>query len=448
MSLPPVNVSVTPLYPFRSLKQYHRDRGESPPPAPRNFAGRTELIERVVCLVNAGTPIALIGACGNGKTSVALTLLEDGRIKKKFGNNRRFIRCDEVRSHSHFIRRLSEVTGAETEDTPDLTTLRQFLSSNNIILILDNAETILDPYTPEAPALYSTVEELSTIRTVSLVITTRISTAPTTCQQLQVPTLSMIPAREVFYSIYANQERVTDIDSILQQLDFHPLSVTLIATVAVQNRWDPSRVIREWEQHRVSLLQTRHGRGLPAAVELSLQSPTFTRLGPSAKDILGIIAVLPQGVNEEELEWIFPTVSNARDIIDTLFILSLTHRSHGRITIHGPLQEYLRPTGRSSSLFSSIVDRYLTRVCNITRDISHGHVPSQETQWFTSEKVNIESLLASPMNMNPGLIDISSVRHAMTQIAHSTSPTPHPVDNTSSHPTQAVSNTHYCPLPG
>lgn len=327
--------------------------------------------------------------------------------------------CDEVRSHHRFLHQLSKVTGAGIEDPPDLTALRPFLSSVNILLVLDNAETILDPDTPEALALYSAIEELSTIKTISLVITTRISTIPTTCQQVLVPALSIIPAREVFYSIYTNQGRVADIDSILQELDYHPLSVTLLATVAIQNRWDHSRLIREWEQRRISILQTRHGRGLTAAIELSLKSPTFTRLGPDAKDILGVIAALPQGVDERQLEWVFPTVSNARHIIDTFIILSLTHHNRNFVTMFGPLQEYLGPDGHSSSLFSSVRNQYITRIRDIVHNVGPGHVTSQEIQWLMSEKANIDFLLTLSLRMNPDSTDIVHICHVIANIFHS-----------------------------
>ena len=412
-----VNVGIPFLYLFLPLKGYHRDLGETPPPPPRNFVGRDELIERLVDLINTGTPVALIGAGGIGKTSIALTLLEDGSIKDKFGNNRRFVRCDEVRSYRRFLRQLSKVIGAGIENPPDLTALRPFLSSVNILLIVDNAEIILDPHTPEAPALYSAVEELSRIKTISLLITTRISTIPATCEQLEVSPLSMISAREAFYNIFTNRQRTPGVDSLLRQLDFHPLSITLLATVATQNRWDHSRLIREWKQHRISLLQTHHTLGLSTAIELSLSSPTFTSLGPDARDILCVIAVFPQGINQHESGWIFPTVSNVHGIIDMFYVLSLTHRNHEFVTMLAPIQEYLQLDGSSHSLFSRVRNRYLTRIRNIAHGVGHGHVPPQEMRWFVSEEANIDFLLVLSMRTNPDSMDILRICGVVTQIA-------------------------------
>ena len=69
---------------------YSENHPPLPPPPPRACFGRDELIEKIVCLVEGLTPIDLIGAGGIGKTSVALAILHDDRIKKWFDEDRRF----------------------------------------------------------------------------------------------------------------------------------------------------------------------------------------------------------------------------------------------------------------------------------------------------------------------------------------------------------------------
>ena len=338
------------------------------PQPPMNFFGCDMIIGDLLSLVDRSASVILLGAGGIGKTAIALTLLHHTRITVKFGNHRHFMRCDDlVNSLDVFLGHLSEAIGARC--LTDMERLRSHLShSPPCILVLDGVEAILDPLAPGTAEIAAAIEELGRCQNFCLLATSRMDVKIPGFRRVDVPMLSADGAQDIFYSC-SLLRRSAAVDNLLEELDFHPLSINLLASAARKNDWDGPALLEAWNDGKTNILKATDLLGLEESIISIFDTPTIQALGTTAMETLEAIAKFPHGVRESRLEVMFTEIAGVGEATDALCKFSLIYRQDGYVKMLSPFRFYFLeprqiPVTRSGS--ETALDSVYTQpdVCN------------------------------------------------------------------------------------
>jgi Cdc6-like AAA superfamily ATPase len=116
------------------------------PSEPKIFHGRNSELSNILQLFSQGTPrIAVLGAGGMGKTSLARAVIHHTDITERYNQQRFFVACESAATQVE----LAALIGAHVGLKPgkDLTrpVIQYFASTSDCLLILDNLETLWEP---------------------------------------------------------------------------------------------------------------------------------------------------------------------------------------------------------------------------------------------------------------------------------------------------------------
>lgn len=340
-------------------------------PKPEIF-GRDSEVALVVDALLTGKPALIAGGPGMGKTAVAITALYDPRVVAQFGRRRVFASLETATEPQAILTRLVETLGLTPsgDEVSLLRILKTRAAEAPLAAVLDNAETVFDVDRGEAQRLLNLVAQLNGL---SLAVTIR-GTAPPVAGAVRIddmPKLAPPADRDAFIAIAgATCAEDPDLPRLLQALDGHALSISLVAAQA--GGLPTLQGLREaLEETRAEMLrlpgekETRF-TSVRASLALSLGSRRMRNL-PLARRLVGLLALLPGGLAEANVASLLGergsvTKAKANEAIACLHQLRLVERRlDHRLRILTPLRECARldvpvvPTDRKR-----LLDRYLT----------------------------------------------------------------------------------------
>ncbi|KAG5726861.1 hypothetical protein E4T56_gene1106 [Termitomyces sp. T112] len=233
------------------------------PTRPRVFVGRSDLVQSATDALLKFHHVALIGPGGIGKSSVARAVLNDEDIVSKFQAKRYFVRFDDMDVTQvnlktfldHIMRALGFATPVNAYNL-----ITKTLSTSETLLVLDNAETFLDA-TIDSGWIADAIDGFGAQSIGAILLTTCTTVLPPNMKwvRLRVPPLEESAACEAFHAYYPSIE-TSILIKLLSAVDFHPLSINLLAQAAVQNEWSPQDLITAWDHQHATLIEAGNGK--------------------------------------------------------------------------------------------------------------------------------------------------------------------------------------------
>ncbi|KAJ7741886.1 hypothetical protein B0H16DRAFT_1464333 [Mycena metata] len=278
------------------------------PVEPKIFHGRESELTDILNHFRETTPrIAILGAGGMGKTSLAQTVLHHEEIVAKYQGNRLFVACDTAASKVE----LAGLIGAHLGMKPgkDLTqaVLHRIAEGLSTLLVLDNLETVWEP-AQSRKEVEEFLSQLTDIARLSLMskITMRGAEKPSKVKWTRpfLPPLEPLmqdAARKMFIDIAEDRHSMAEIDQVLQLTANMPLSISLLAHMV--DAEDCTAILLRWQREHTSVISDGYDQrsNLELSISLSLASPRITST-PHSEELLSLLSILPDGLSDAELK--------------------------------------------------------------------------------------------------------------------------------------------------
>ncbi|KAJ6473472.1 P-loop containing nucleoside triphosphate hydrolase protein, partial [Mycena vulgaris] len=316
------------------------------PSEPKIFHGRESELSVILKLFIQETPrIAILGAGGMGKTSLARAVLHHPTVTEKYGQHRVFVACDSTSSTDELVTLIGAHLGLKQKKDLAKAILHHFSTNPACLLVLDNLETLWEP-TEIRRDIEEFLSLLTDVKHLALIITIRGTERPASVRWTR-PFLSALKplrqdaARQTFMDIADDCHDIDDIDKVLLLTDNMPLAIDLMAHL-VESEGCPN-VLARWEQEKTSVISDGYDKrsNLDLSISMSLSSPRITSV-PHCQELLSLLSMLPDGLSDLELVQSKLPIKDILRCKAALLSTSLAYGDdHRRFKTLVPIREYM-----------------------------------------------------------------------------------------------------------
>ncbi|KAJ7458913.1 hypothetical protein FB451DRAFT_1272852 [Mycena latifolia] len=369
------------------------------PRMPRDFFGREQTIDIAVTTLIAPAPgrVAILGAAGIRKTSVASMVLFDPRVVECFGTHRYFISCDAAGGRDDLLTSIAGPLGLQGDKLQKKLFDTLGDPNHRKIIVLDNFDSLWESTEPSKKQVKSLLASLCTLDSLSVVITMRGSERPAAVQWsrpllLQLPPLDVPSARKAFLALSDCLEDDPWIDPLLTAIDCVPLAVALMANLTETDGTET--LLQRWNEEHSSLLHRTPDRrsSLDISIGISLNSPRMKAV-PEALTLLSLISILPDGIDNTQLRAIFPSITQSRRALSALWQTSLAYNDgHNRTRVLSPIRSHMVLYHQSDTAHRVSVLTYYMGLAGLSSDLGGPH-GQNIVKRLTPELGNLHSIV-------------------------------------------------------
>jgi predicted ATPase len=376
-----------------------------------SFVGRRRELSEVKKALSAARLVTLTGIGGVGKTRLALRTA--GEVRTDFREGVWFVELGELRDESMLVDVVTATLGVRDQSArPSLEVLIEFLSSRQLLLVLDNCEQVVDAAAKLAETLLRSCPEIRILATsreaLGIVGETVEPLSPLPCPETYsepTPLGSGNDAVALFAERAAaavpgfalTTENTATIAQICSRLDGLPLAIELAA--ARLRAMSPEQILDRLSD-RFTLL-TRGSRRAPTRQQTLAWSIgwSYDLCTPDEQQLWGRLSVCSGSFELQAAEVICGFDMAAEDFLDLVsslvdksILLRTEHNGMVRLRLLDTVREYGRERLEQTDEYPQLRRRHCDWYRQLARDAEAGWFSASQVQWLDRVQSELPNL--------------------------------------------------------